>query len=116
VIDGRVVDRGELDQVEAVAPTQTLGGLEGVGEVEAGVEEHDLDAGLDPDGEIDHHGVLHGAGHGDVGEELPDGPGEDLLGRPGIEVGQPGGGQLAPGLHHPLREHALASPVGVGWS
>src|SRR5690606_34334328 len=53
---------GAHHQVGVVAAAHGLDGGQGLGEVVLGVEEDDLDAGLDPGGDVDEHGVGHGGG------------------------------------------------------
>src|SRR5581483_11135908 len=50
--------------------------------------EEDLDPGVEADGEVDDHGVLHRAGDGDAGRVLGQRPGEDRRGRPAVEIGK----------------------------
>src|SRR5439155_21813286 len=67
-------------------------------EVKAGVDEDHRDRGIDAMHEVDHHGVGHGCGEDDVGAVLVDGPADDLLRAPTLEVGQNGyGGRGDPG-------------------
>ena len=52
--------------------------LERLGEVVAGVDEHDLDGRVDLDGEVDEHGVGHRRGEAEVRGEAVDRPLDDL--------------------------------------
>ena len=73
-----VVGHGHHPQVQPVAAADHLDRLEGLGEVVAGVDEDDLDPGVDPDGEVDQHGVGHRRGEAEVGSEAVHGPLDDL--------------------------------------
>ena len=79
--------RGSFDaEVEVVARLRPPQRHERLGEVEAGVEEDDLDIGVDLGRHVHEHGVGHRRGDRDAGPEGLDGPSDDLLGRPGLHL------------------------------
>jgi hypothetical protein len=77
---------GHEAQVQAVVAPDLLDGLQGLGEVVAGVDEDDLDARLHLDREVDEDGVGHRGGQAEVGGEGVDRPLDDLGGGEVLEL------------------------------
>src|SRR3546814_4552865 len=59
----------DLPQVQAVAATDRLDRLEGLGEAVAGVDEHDLDARVHLGGEVDQDRIVHRRAQAEVRSE-----------------------------------------------
>ncbi len=100
-------------EVEPVAAPHHLDGLQGLGEVVAGVDEHHLDRRFDPGGDVDEDGVGHRGAEAQVGVEGVDRPAHDgggrLLLEPLVELGQRVVGQLRCGdLGHAHVAHSEA--------
>ena len=77
--DVRGIRVGSLHpQVQRIAGLCTSQYVECLGEVEPGVEEHDLDLRVDRYGEVDEQGVLEGCGEAEGVAEHGDRPADDL--------------------------------------
>ena len=77
---------GEHPEVQVVATADVLDVVEGLGEMESGVEEEHLDTRVDLRGQVDNDAVLEGTGQRNAASESFDGPGDDLARRRRLEL------------------------------
>ncbi len=83
VLGGHGLFRQHVDDGHRGVAGQRVTGLDGFGEVVAGLQKQHVDAGQVPGDQVRHHGVAgHRARHGDPSGEVRGGPRGDIVGRP----------------------------------